>query len=71
MSLPLSSQSSTGPRNPTGGARADGTYDRDGSPDIGSSAAVDKSEKQWDSRAFDEAQFEAVLEAERRRASKA
>lgn len=41
------------------------------SPDLNSSIAIDKNEKQWESRAFDESQFEAVLEAERRRASRA
>ena len=71
MSLPPSSQSSTR-FNPTGGAAGtDGTYNRDGSPDPDSSIAIGKNEKQWESRAFDEAQFEAVLEAERRRASQA
>jgi len=69
MSLPPSSQPST--RNPTGAARADGTYDREDSPDLDSSVTVDKNEKRWDSRAFDEAQFEAVLEAEKRRTSQA
>ena len=45
------------------------TSDTDGSPDSDSSIAIDKNDKQWDNRAFDEAQFNAVLEAERRRAS--
>ena len=71
MSLPQSSQSATRSRNPTGEAGAEGTYDRGGSPDPDSSTPIDKNERQWDSRASDEAQFEAVLEAERRRASRA
>lgn len=71
MSLSPSSQSSTRSHTPAGGAAGtDNPYDRDGSPGLDSPVAIDKSEKQWDSRAFDEAQFEAVLEAERRRASK-
>ncbi|KAF9650044.1 hypothetical protein BDM02DRAFT_3268241 [Thelephora ganbajun] len=72
MSLPPSSQSPTRPRNSTGdAATADGTHDHDDSPDLDSSIAIDRNQKQWDTRAFDEAQFEAVLEAERRRASQA
>lgn len=50
------------------GIGADSTGDRHNSTDLDSS--INKSEKQWDSRALDEAQFEAVLEAERRRASR-
>lgn len=69
MPPPPSSQPSI--RDPTGAARADGTYNRDGSPDLDSSVTVDKDEKRWDNRAFDEAQFEAVLEAEKRRTSQA
>jgi len=70
ISSPPSSQPSTRSRNLIGGAvGAGGAGDRDGSPDLDSS--IDKSEKQWESRALDEAQFEAVLEAERRRASQA
>jgi len=42
--------------------------DHGGSPDP-DSIAIDKNDKQWDNRAFDEAQFSAILEAERRRAS--
>lgn len=57
------SQSSAHSRNPAG--RADGTEASN------SSIAIDKNEKQWENRAFDESQFEAVLEAERRRASRA
>jgi len=69
MSPPPSSQSSTHSHNPVGGTG--GTYSRDNSTGPGSSVPVDKDEEQWDSRASDEAQFEAVLEAERRRASRA
>ena len=47
----------------------DGTFNHGGSPDPDSSIAIDKSDKQWDNRAVDEAQFSALLEAERRRAS--
>lgn len=72
MSLPPSSQSPSRSRDPIGGAAgADGVYDRVNSPDHDSSIPIDKNEKQWDSRASDEARFEAVLEAERRRASPA
>ena len=68
-----SSQPSIRSRHPTGGPTgADGVHDRDGSPaSFDSPTALDKNEKQWDSRALDEAQFEAVLEAERRRTSQA
>lgn len=48
-------------------AEGDGAHD---SPDLDSSIAIDESERKWDKRALDEAQFEAVLEAEKRRASK-
>ena len=67
---PSPSQPSTDSRNPVaaGGDRTHGSYD---SPDSDSSTAINEHERKWDKRAIDEAQFEAVLEAERRRASQA
>ena len=65
---PSSSQSPNHSQNLTGGANGtNGSYND--SPDLDSTIAIDKNDKQWDNRAFDEAQFNAVLEAERRRAS--
>ena len=49
----------------------DASHDPDNSPDLDPSTTTDKNDKRWDGRALDEAQFEAVLEAERRRASRA
>lgn len=73
IASPSSSHSSTHSPNPAGGtARGDGTYGSyDSSDETGSPVAINENEKKWDKRAFDEAQFEAVLEAERRRASQA
>ena len=72
MSPPLSSQSPTHSHDPVGGAAGeDGKHDSYNSPDQNSSIAIDENERKWAKRALDEAQFEAVLEAERRRASQA
>ena len=64
---PLSSQSTTRSGNPNGSSTGEDRYN---SPDLDSSVTIDENERKWDKRALDEAQFEAVLEAERRRASK-
>lgn len=66
MPPPPSAQSSTS-RSSAGGTIREGTYEPYGSPDLDSSLGID--ENKWDKRALDEAQFEAVLDAERRRAS--
>lgn len=72
MSPPSSSQPSTHSSNPVGGAaREGGIHGSHDSPGLDSSIAIDEDGKKWGKRALDEAQFEAVLEAERRRASKA
>jgi len=54
---------SSRPHHPTG--------EGEDSNDLDQSVAIDKKEKKWDNRASDEVQFEAVVEAERRRASRA
>jgi hypothetical protein len=46
-----------------------GTHDPYNSPDTYSTTAIDENEKKWDKRALDETQFEAMLEAEKRRTS--
>jgi hypothetical protein len=72
MSPHSPSQPSTHSRNPVGSAAGgSGAQDSYDSPDLDSSIAIDENEKKWAKRALDEAQFEAVLEAERRRASQA
>ena len=72
MTSPPPPQSPTRSRYPIGGATgSDGSHEPDDSPNLNPSNPIDKNDKQWDTRAPDEAQFEAVLEAERRRASRA
>jgi hypothetical protein len=68
MASPPSSQSPS--RSRGGEVGTDGTHSHDNSPDFDSSIAINKNDKQWENRAADEARFEAVLEAERRRASR-
>lgn len=69
---PPSSPQSSHPSDPNGGRNTEGgIYDPYNSPDSHSTTAIDEHEKKWDKRALDETQFEAVLEAEKRRTSQA